>query len=80
MADGLWTTEAMTKAMHRLEVARDGVVVAYYADGHTAVWHRQRAIDGLRDAAYALGFDLVPRPTDPVQPAATAEALFAVAV
>jgi hypothetical protein len=84
MQDGLWTTESMTKAMYYLNEARDRVVVAYYKDGdqgdHAAAWHRKRAIEALRDAAGALGFNLVPRPSAPVQPAATAEALYAEAV
>jgi hypothetical protein len=79
MADGLWTRESMAKAMYYLNEARDRVVVAFYKDGdqgdHAAAWRRERAIDGLRDAADALGFDLVRRPAAPVQPAATAEAL-----
>ena len=72
---------AYANAMYHLGRARDGYICAHYAESAASAEHfTGYAVDSLREAARHLGFDLVPRPADPVQPAATAEALYGVPV
>jgi hypothetical protein len=80
MTDNEFRRDSLSMVIAHLRSAHESAVVAFYADGFTSKYHYTRAFRDLRSAANALGFDLVPRPADPVQPAATAEALYGVPV